>query len=188
MLFLRSFLVGRSSVSVSRGRWRGVGNRHRHRGRAGRGLGGGLGRWRRGRWRWGDLGRGGRCDEFADQLGRHDHFGRLAYQAGLQGPDARHMQRHHGADDHGIAAHTARGGETIRVRHKKKGWAAPTQASTPFHQKIDMKSHLCPPCCVANPRDSYSYHCSLRLAWRTNASISFRQPFDETEYQADAAG
>ncbi|HQQ69318.1 MAG TPA: hypothetical protein PLL92_03260 [Alicycliphilus sp.] len=59
----------------------------------------------------------------------------------------------------------------------------PTQdTSTPFHQNIDMKSRLCPPCCVANPRDSYGYRCGLRLASRTNASISFRQRFDETQY------
>ncbi|MDR2154537.1 MAG: hypothetical protein LBE78_05870, partial [Burkholderiaceae bacterium] len=44
---------------------------------------------------------------------------------------------------------------------------------TPFHQNIDMKSRLCPPCCVANARNTTRYCCALRLAWRINPSISF---------------
>ena len=53
------------------------------------------------------------------------------------------------------------------------GWLRAGHASTAFHQTAHMKSRLRPPCVVTNPRHSYGYGSGLRLACRTNPSISF---------------
>ena len=45
-----------------------------------------------------------------------------------------------------------------------------------------MKSRLFPPCVVAAPCRTGSATAGLRLAWRKNPSISFRNVFGETDY------
>ncbi|HMO45212.1 MAG TPA: hypothetical protein PKB14_04200 [Rubrivivax sp.] len=44
-------------------------------------------------------------------------------------------------------------------------------ASAVFHAMQHIKPRLCRPGVVANPRDTYGYHCGLRLARTTNSSV-----------------
>ncbi len=91
----------------------------------------------------------------------------LGIQLALFG-DARQFSARPGAQPDHPPVPAGAGGETRRALG---GLRPGHRASAVFHAMQHIKPRLCRPGVVANPRDTYGYHCGLRLARTTNPSV-----------------